>query len=275
LRVAAGAAAGSRSLQTVLRVRFVTALILAPIILGAIVYGNWVVVAVILLVVIARAAQELARALDKLPFVAAFGAGSLPLLLSIPYGTSGALAGIFLSLPWSLLWLSGYPEARTLRGLLALLLMALWVGAPLAHLGLMQDLVPDGRYLVLVAVVGPWVSDAGAYFAGRFFGRHLLFPNLSPKKTVEGGLGGLLVTVVVVGYFTHALLGFGAFEAALWGAVISILSQAGDLFESILKRLLELKDLGRALPGHGGILDRIDSMLFTAPAVYYLYVLSA
>jgi phosphatidate cytidylyltransferase len=106
------------------------------------------------------------------------------------------------------------------------------------------------------------------------FGRHPLFPSLSPKKTVEGGFGGLLVTVVVVGYFTHALLGFGAFEATLWGVVISILSQAGDLFESILKRLLELKDLGRALPGHGGILDRIDSMLFTAPAVYYLYVLS-
>jgi phosphatidate cytidylyltransferase len=259
----------------VLRVRFVTALILAPIIIGAIVYGNWAVVAVVLLVVIARAAQELARALDKLPFVAAFGAGSLPLLLSIPFGTSGALASIFLSLLWSLLWLLGYPEARTLRALLALLLMALWVGAPLAHLGLMQDLEPDGRYLVLVAVVGPWISDAGAYFAGRFFGRHPLFPTLSPKKTVEGGFGGLLVTVVVVGYFTHALLGFGAFEATLWGVVISILSQAGDLFESILKRLLELKDLGRALPGHGGILDRIDSMLFTAPAVYYLYVLSS
>ena len=213
-----------------LRWRFVTALILAPIILAAIVYGNWAVVAAVLLIVIARAAQELSRALDKLPFVAAFGAGALPLLLSLSYGTSGALAGVFLSLPWSLLWLSGYPEARTLRALLALLLMALWVGAPLAHLGLMQDLEPDGRYLVLVAVVGPWISDSGAYFAGRFFGRHALFPTLSPKKTV---------------------------------------------FESILKRLLELKDLGRALPGHGGILDRVDSLLFTAPAVYYLYVLSA
>ncbi len=274
-RAAVGAAVGSRSPQVVLRWRFITALILAPIILAAIVYGSRAVVATVLLVVIARAAQELARALDKLPFAAAFGAGALPLLLSLPYGTSGALAGIFLSLPWSLLWLSGYPEARTLRALLALLLMALWVGAPLAHLGLMQDLEPDGRYLVLIAVVGPWISDAGAYFAGWFFGRHLLFPTLSPKKTVEGGLGGILVTVVLVGYFTHALLGFGLFEAVLWGVVISLLSQAGDLFESILKRLLELKDLGRALPGHGGILDRIDSLLFTAPAVYYLYVLSA
>jgi phosphatidate cytidylyltransferase len=249
-------------------------MVLAPIVLGAIVYGNWAVVATVLLVVIARAAQELARALDKLPFVAAFGAGALPPLLSIPYGVSGALAGIFLSLPWSLLWLSGKPEARTLRALLALLLMALWVGAPLAHLGLMQDLDTAGKYLVLVAVVGPWISDTGAYFAGRFFGRHLLFPNLSPKKTVEGGFGSLLTTVAAVGYFTHQFLGFGLVVAVLWGVVISILSQAGDLFESILKRLLELKDLGRALPGHGGLLDRIDSLLFTAPAVYYLYVLS-
>jgi phosphatidate cytidylyltransferase len=255
-----------------LRWRTATALILAPIVLGAILYGGWAIPVLILLVV-ARAAQELARALKPLPFRAAFGAGAFPVLLSIPYGATGALAGVVLSLPWALLWLAGQPEARTLRALLALLLMALWVGAPMAHLGLIEDELAGGTYLILVAVVGPWISDAGAYFAGRFFGRHLLFPNLSPKKTVEGGLGGLLVTVVVVGYFTHALLGFGAFEAALWGAVISILSQAGDLFESILKRLLELKDLGRALPGHGGILDRIDSMLFTAPAVYYLYVL--
>jgi phosphatidate cytidylyltransferase len=255
-----------------LRWRFVTALILAPIVLGAILYGGWAVIAVVLLVV-ARAAQELSRALKPLPFPAALGAGALPVLLSIPNGATGALAGVVLSLPWALLWLAGQPEARTLRALLALLLMALWVGAPLAHLGLIEEELVGGRYLILVAVVGPWISDSGAYFAGRFFGRHPLFPNLSPKKTVEGGIGGILATMVAVGYFAYEFLNFGPIEAALWGLGISVLSQAGDLFESILKRILDLKDLGRALPGHGGILDRIDSLLFTAPAIYYFYTL--
>ncbi len=257
-----------------LRWRFVTALILAPIILGAILYGSWAIPVMILLVV-ARAAQELARALKPLPFRAAFGAGAFPVLLSIPYGATGALAGVVLSLPWALLWLAGQPEARTLRALLALLLMALWVGAPMAHLGLIEDELTGGGYLILVAVAGPWISDSGAYFAGRFFGRHSLFPNLSPKKTVEGGIGGVLLTMVAVGYFTYEFLDFGPVEAALFGVAISVLSQAGDLFESILKRILDLKDLGRALPGHGGILDRIDSLLFTAPAIYYFYVLFA
>jgi phosphatidate cytidylyltransferase len=253
-----------------LRWRTATALILAPIVLGALLYGGWAIPVLILLVV-ARAAQELARALKPLPFRAAFGAGAFPVLLSIPYGATGALAGVVLSLPWALLWLASQPEARTLRALLALLLMALWVGAPMAHLGLIEDELAGGTYLILVAVVGPWISDSGAYFAGRFFGRHPLFPNLSPKKTVEGGIGGILLTTVAVGCFTYWFLDFGPVEAALWGVAISILSQAGDLFESILKRILDLKDLGRALPGHGGILDRIDSLLFTAPAIYYFY----
>jgi phosphatidate cytidylyltransferase len=257
-----------------LRWRVVTALVLAPVVVGAIAYGGWAIL-VVVLVVVARAAQELARALEPLPFLATFGAGAFPILLSMPYGINGILAGVFLSLLWALLWLAGWPKARTLRALLTLLLMSLWIGVPLAYLGLIEELA-GGTYLVLIAVVGPWISDSGAYFAGRFLGRHLLFPSLSPKKTYEGAIGGLLVTMVTVGFVAHKFLGLGPIEAALLlGVAISVFSQAGDLFESILKRLLDLKDLGRALPGHGGILDRIDSLLFTVPAVYYLYIFFA
>jgi phosphatidate cytidylyltransferase len=251
--------------------RAVTALVLAPITLAAIAVGKWAIFAV-LLVVTAGAAYELSRALEPLPFLAAFGAGALPLVLSIPYGGPGVLAGAVAGLPWALIWLAGKPETRTLRAVLAVLLMSLWVGAPLAHL----VLFPENRYgivLILIAVVGPWISDSGAYFAGRFFGRHLMFPSLSPKKTVEGGAGGLLLTVLVVAPISYLLLDFTLPKALLVGAVVSVSSQAGDLFESSLKRILDVKDLGNFLPGHGGALDRIDSLLFTAPAVYYISLL--
>jgi phosphatidate cytidylyltransferase len=254
-----------------LRWRAATALVLAPIALASIALGKWAIL-LVLLVVIAGAAYELARALEPLPFLAAFGAGALPLLLSIPFHETGILAGAIAAMPWALLWLAAKPETRTLRSVLAVLLMSLWVGAPLAHLGLF----PDTRYgvvLILIAVVGPWISDSGAYFAGRLFGRHLLFPSLSPKKTVEGGIGGLLVTMVVVAPVAYVLLDFSLIEGLLIGAVVSIASQSGDLFESSLKRILDVKDLGNFLPGHGGVLDRVDSLLFTAPAVYYISLL--
>jgi phosphatidate cytidylyltransferase len=251
--------------------RTLTALVLAPLALAAILIGKWTILAVLLLV-IAGAAFELSRALEPLPFLAAFGAGALPLLLCIPYQETGVLAGAVTGLPWALVWLAARPETRTLRAVLAVVLMSLWVGAPLAHL----VLFPRSRYgvvLILIAVVGPWISDSGAYFAGRFFGRHPLFPTLSPKKTIEGGAGGLLLTVLVVAPLSFHLLDFNLTKALLIGAVVSVSSQAGDLFESSLKRILEVKDLGTFLPGHGGVLDRVDSLLFTAPAVYYISLL--
>jgi len=254
-----------------LRWRAITALVLAPIALACIALGKWAII-LFLLAVIAGAAYELSRALEPLPFLAAFGAGALPLLLSIPYHQTGILAGAIAGLPWALFWLAGRPETRTLRAVLAVFLMSLWVGAPLAHLGLF----PHTRYgivLILIAVVGPWISDSGAYFAGRLFGRHLLFPSLSPKKTVEGGVGGLLVTLLIVAPVAYLLLDFGPVKALSIGAVVSIASQCGDLFESSLKRILDVKDLGNFLPGHGGVLDRVDSLLFTAPAVYYISLL--
>ena len=252
-----------------LRWRTATALVLAPIALGAIWLGSFAVLALIFLVT-GLAAYELSRALNPLPFIAALGAGCLPILLSIPYDLSGILAGAVLALPWALFWLAGKPEARTLRAVLAILLMALWVGAPLAHLELIAN-TKDRVPLALIAVVGPWISDSGAYFAGRLFGRHPAFPSLSPNKTIEGSIGGLLVTMLVVGWISVTFLDLPLLQAAVMGAAISVFSQSGDLFESILKRILDIKDLGKFLPGHGGILDRVDSLLFTAPAVYYIF----
>lgn len=254
-----------------LRWRLATALVLGPLVLGAILLGRWAVLAVVLLVV-ALAAYELSRALNPLPFAAALGAGSFPVLLSVPFEAGGILGGAVLVLPWTLFWLAIRPESRTLRSLLALLLMSVWVGTPMAMLALISR-QEAGVLLILIAVVGPWISDSGAYFAGRAMGRHPLFPSLSPKKTAEGAAGGLLLTTVVVAAVAYPALDISLWEAALAGAVISVFAQSGDLFESLLKRMLEIKDLGSTLPGHGGILDRIDSLLFTAPAVYYILLL--
>jgi len=255
----------------VLRWRAATALILAPIALAGIALGEHTILALILFLV-AGAAYELSRALEPLPFLAALGAGTFPVLLSIRWDQIGILAGAMASLPWALFWLAGRPETRTLRAVLAVLLMALWVGAPMAHLGLFPTSWPR-VVLILIAVVGPWISDAGAYFAGRFFGRHLLFPTLSPKKTLEGSFGGLILTVLVVAPISYQLLDLTIPKALVIAAGVSIFSQCGDLFESALKRILDVKDLGNVFPGHGGVLDRIDSLLFTAPAVYYISLL--
>ena len=255
-----------------LRWRTVTALVLAPIALAAILIAKAAVLGLVL-VVVAGAAYELSRALKPLPFVAAFGAGAIPVLLSIPLEQTGILAGAVAGLPWALMWLAGRPETRTLRAVLAVLLMTLWVGVPLAHLGLYPGTRDERIILTLIAVVGPWISDSGAYFAGRFFGRHPLFPTLSPKKTLEGSIGGLILTVIVVSPFAYGFLDYTLVKALVMGVGVSLASQGGDLFESVLKRILDVKDLGRFLPGHGGLLDRIDSLLFTVPAVYYIQLL--
>ena len=130
-----------------------------------------------------------------------------------------------------------------------------------------------GRAWVLILVLGVWSYDTAAYFVGRRFGKRHFIPHISPGKTVEGTIGGLAAAVVVsavlVGAIGHSIVG-GAFL----GLVIGLAAQAGDLVESMLKRAAGAKESGRLIPGHGGMLDRIDSFLFAAP-VAYLYVIAA
>lgn len=128
-----------------------------------------------------------------------------------------------------------------------------------------------GAWLVAFVILVTWTCDTGAYFAGRAFGKKKMAPSLSPGKTFEGSLGGLLssiVLAVVLGLIMRLPIG----HAFILGGLIGILGQMGDLVESSFKREIGIKDFGAMLPGHGGTLDRFDSILFTGPMVYYYVI---
>jgi len=113
-------------------------------------------------------------------------------------------------------------------------------------------------------------TDIGSFFVGKFLGRHRLCPNISPGKTVEGALGGLLFAILI-GYFLGDWLGFRLWQGAAMGLIVSLAAQLGDLWESIIKREAGAKDSGNFLGSHGGILDRFDSLLFSAPLAYLFW----
>lgn len=112
-----------------------------------------------------------------------------------------------------------------------------------------------------------WGNDIGAYFAGRFLGKHKLFPSVSPKKTWEGFAGGVILTLVASSVFSTLLIEISLTNWLIIGVLISLGATIGDLVESMLKRSKSIKDTGTLLPGHGGILDRIDSLVFVIPIV--------
>ncbi len=127
--------------------------------------------------------------------------------------------------------------------------------------------IPLGFLLIL------WANDTGAYLAGRAFGRHKLFERISPKKTWEGLVGGIILALVLA-FIVHRY--FGTFTLPQWmviAAIISVFGTLGDLVESMLKRSLRIKDSGNILPGHGGLLDRFDGLLLAAPMVYFFVAL--
>lgn len=127
----------------------------------------------------------------------------------------------------------------------------------------------DGPNLVFFLFLVVWLGDAGAYYVGKAFGKHKLSPRISPKKTIEGGLGGIATSVLaaVVIHLTF-FRNFPLLHAVIAGVVLSAAGMIGDLAESMWKRSADVKDSGTLIPGHGGFLDRFDSILFTAPILY-------
>jgi phosphatidate cytidylyltransferase len=147
---------------------------------------------------------------------------------------------------------------------------AVYIGVLGSHLVALRRL-DDGRDWVLLMLFTTFATDTGAYFIGRAIGRHRLAPRVSPGKTIEGAVGGL-IAAALASVALNAALSLGQQTAAMLalGAAVGVAGQLGDLAESLLKRSLGVKDMGRLFPGHGGVLDRMDSILFATPLVYYL-----
>lgn len=137
-----------------------------------------------------------------------------------------------------------------------------------------------GKYVYLLTFIGPWISDTFAYFCGRLFGKHKLIPDISPKKTIEGSVGGMLFTAIafvvyglIIDKFITFSISVSYIEMALIGIIVSVISQIGDLTASLIKRTYGIKDYGFFFPGHGGVLDRFDSVLLTAPVLLIMFSL--
>jgi phosphatidate cytidylyltransferase len=168
-------------------------------------------------------------------------------------------------------------DVRSVQSVGWALLGQIWIALPFALLTALAHLHGDfDGTTVLGFFILLWINDTGAYVAGRLLGRHKLAPSISPGKTIEGFIGGVALALTVAWFMGDW---FTIIERRDWlviGAIIAVFSNAGDLFESVVKRSCDAKDSGTLLPGHGGILDRFDGILLSVPIVVaYLHIVNA
>ncbi len=155
---------------------------------------------------------------------------------------------------------------RQFMDMLVTIFGVIYISYALLHIGMARS--QFASYMVWIVFITAWATDTCAYFAGCFFGKHKLIPSVSPKKTVEGSIGGIAGSVMSCMIF-GVVFEISLIHMALIGFAGSIVSQMGDLFASSIKRYIGIKDYGNVIPGHGGMLDRFDSIIFAAPLVYY------
>jgi len=256
--------------------RILSAAVLAPLFLGLIFLGGYYT-AFLVLVISGIALYEFMRIGEKI--------GIRPW-----YRTNFLALGVWLSalvigreqwlLPLVVLWFITsfgkmairYPHIEIVEVSYNFLAI-IYSSVLLSHFYLIREL-PDGFFWVLLTIFMVWSTDTGAYFVGRALGRHKLAPQVSPKKTIEGAIGGLIFSLVIVLVFSQWNQSLGLTWYLFLGLVVGVSAQIGDLFESALKRSAGVKDSGHLIPGHGGILDRFDSFIFVLPIVYNILVLS-
>ena len=206
-------------------------------------------------------------------------AGFLDVLPAIGYSVLdiGIMISLFLSLIMMMsVYVFAFPKYSAPQ-VMAAYFSLVYAPVMLSFVFLTREL-EHGVYLVWMIFINSWISDTCAYLTGVMVGRHKLAPVLSPKKSVEGSVGGIVGSALagaLFGYYLDAVLGTGQLTLLLAavGGVGSVISQIGDLAASAVKRNYDIKDYGNLIPGHGGIMDRFDSVIFTAPITYFLIIL--
>jgi phosphatidate cytidylyltransferase len=252
--------------------RVLVALVGLPLVLGLVYLGGWWLFALAAVAAV-LALHEYALMIRSLrPVILAAYAGALLSLVGARLGGLEWTVAGFLStivLAFLLHWLAETRQSATVA-IASTVLGAGWIGLCLGHLVLLREIPDEGKLATFTVLLAVWAGDIGAFFAGRMIGRHKLAPALSPGKTWEGFLFGTAATVFVafVALYKQDYLSIG--ESIVLGVVVALAGPAGDLFESALKRDMQVKDTGRILAAHGGVLDRIDSLLFASAASYYL-----
>lgn len=250
--------------------RVVVAALLLPLVLLAIWGGGWWLfgLAAVAAVLALHEFYEMTRAFR--PVVLAGYAGTLAALLGAMWGLEWAVGGFLATFGLAFLFKGLAGSAPTTGSIAATVLGGAWIGLGLVFMILIREIPEHGVLAAFTVLLAVFASDTVAYFAGRFLGRHKLAPRTSPGKTWEGLAAGTIVAILVPFFALYEQGFLDVVESLVLGGAIAIAAPIGDLFESALKRDAGVKDAGRLLLGHGGMLDRIDALLFAGVAAYYV-----
>ena len=245
-----------------------------PVVLYLVYLGDWWLFGLAAFAALIALHEFYVMARSLRPLVLAGYAGALATLLGAELGgPEWMLGGFMLTLVLAFL-LYGIAETRQTATVTmsTTVLGVAWIALGLGHLLLLRDFPEHGRLAVFTVLLAVFADDTAAYLIGRLLGRHKLAPSLSPGKTWEGFVAGTLAAIAVAFFALYEQNFLTIPESIALGAAVALAGAAGDLFESALKRDLQVKDSGQLLGGHGGMLDRIDSLLFASVAAFYVVI---
>jgi len=252
--------------------RILISVVGVPIVLWLVYLGDWSMFALAAVAALVALHELYWMTRTLRPVVLAGYLGALAALLGATLGgPAWALGGFFSTLALAFVFKGvSWTRQSTAVSVSLTALGAGWIGLGLAHAVLLRDITEHGLLAAYTVLLAVWAGDAAAYLVGFLFGRHKLAPSVSPGKTWEGLVAGSAATIGVT-FIALYKAGFLSIpESLVLGVVIAAAGPLGDLFESAIKRDMDVKDSGRLLGGHGGLLDRIDALLFSWVAAYYV-----